>query len=170
MRIRALISLPLVLLTVFTPAIAPAGVFGIVRWLDVIGIPQPGNVVGSGTGAVTGGGVPWSTTKGSARLNLDTGDAKFDVRGLVLAGGNSIGTRGGIAQVKGTFVCDTNGSSGGGNSALVDTPLVALDDQGNAKFSGNVGALPVACIEPDIAFLIRTAGGSWLAFGAVRRP
>jgi hypothetical protein len=60
---------------------------------------------------------------------------------LVLAGGNSIGTRGTIAAVKGTPVCDTDGSAGG-NSVIVDTPLVELDERGNARFDGNVGALP----------------------------
>ena len=70
--------------------------------------------------------------------------------------------------MKGTLVCDTNGSAGGGK--LVDTDLVDLDAQGAASFAGNVGPLPVACSEPDIAFVIRTAGGSWIAHGAVRRP
>jgi hypothetical protein len=48
--------------------------------------------------------------------------------------------------------------------------------QGDAKFNGNVGPLPVACInEPDIAFLIRIVtpaefGGLWIAVGAVRIP
>jgi hypothetical protein len=32
-----------------------------VRWQSVIGIAQADNVVGSETGAVTGGGAPWST-------------------------------------------------------------------------------------------------------------
>src|SRR5262245_48594583 len=141
-----------------------------VRWSDIRGIIQPASVVGSGTGAVTGGGLPWSTSGGSAFVNLDSGLLKFSVRGLVLAAGNSIGTRSGIAQVKGTLVCDTNGSAGGGNSALVDTSLVDLDAQGNATFQGNVGPLPAECAEPDIAFLVRPGGGAWLAYGAVRRP
>jgi hypothetical protein len=152
---------------------APAAVLAespSVRWSDVRGIVVPASLVGSGTGAVTGGGVPWSTSGGSSSVNLNTGLVKFSVRGLVLAGGNSIGTRGGVTQVKGTLVCDTNGSAGGGNSALVDTDLVNLDEQGNARFQGNLGPLPAQCSEPDLAFLVRTAGGAWLAYGAVRRP
>jgi hypothetical protein len=89
---------------------------------------------------------------------------------LVLAGGNGIGTRAATNQVKGTLVCDTDGSAGGGNSTLVDTPLVDLDAQGSAKFNGNVGVLPTACSDPDIAFLIRIAAGRWIANGAVRKP
>jgi len=140
-----------------------------IQWADVRGIIQPLGVVGTGSGAVTGGGAPWSTTDGHVDVNLDGGKIDFDVHGLVLAAGNSIGTRAGIATVKGTLVCDTTGSLTG-NSALIDTDLVALDEQGNAHFNGAVGAFPAECSEPNIAFLIRTGGGAWLAFGAVRRP
>ncbi len=143
----------------------------IVLWEDIIGIIQAGNTVGSGTGQVTGGGQPWSTKQGSARVDLKTGKVEFLVRGLVLAGGNSIGTRDAVTQVKGTLVCDTNGSAGGGNSVLVDTELVPLDDQGDAHFVGDVDNLPPVCLtEPDIAFLIRTSGGAWIANGSVRKP
>jgi hypothetical protein len=142
-----------------------------VLWEDIIGIEQAANLVGSGTGQVTGGGQPWSTKQGSARVNLKTGMVEFLVQGLVFAGGNSIGTPGPVTQVKGTLVCDTNGSAGAGNSVLVDTDLVPLDDQGDAQFVGNVGDLPTVCLtEPDIAFLIRTSGGAWIANGSVLKP
>ena len=142
-----------------------------VLWDDIIGIIQAGNVVGLGTGHVTGGGQPWSTKQGNARVNLETGKVEFLVQGLVLAGGNSIGTPGPVTEVKGTLVCDTDGSAGGGNSVLVDTDLVPLDAQGDAQFVGDVGDLPPVCLtEPDIAFLIRTSGGAWIANGSVRKP
>jgi len=146
-----------------------------VRWEDVIGIIQAGNTVGSGAGQVTGGGQPWSTTGGSASVNLGDGNLHFRVQGLVLAGGNSIGTPDAITQVKGTLVCDTNGSAGGGSSTLVDSVAVPLSAQGDADFNGSLGPLPAACLnEPDIAFLIRIAGGAndgrWIANEAVRRP
>jgi hypothetical protein len=39
----------------------------------------------------------------------------------------------------GTLVCDTDGSaSGQKNSVIVDTPLVDLDDEGDAQFNGRV--------------------------------
>jgi hypothetical protein len=135
------------------------------EWRHIVGIISPGNTVGTGTGKVTGGGLPWSTSGGSAEVNLTTGDLRFHVDGLVLAGGNSIGTPDGVTSVKGTLVCDTTGA----NSTLVDTPLVTLSAQGDARFKGNVGALPAACTtQPNIAFLIRTGGGAWLASGMVR--
>jgi hypothetical protein len=148
---------------------AVAGLGDDLRWQSVIGIAQPNNVVGTGSGAVTGGGAPWSAFDGHANVDLERGEMNFDVRGLVLAGGNSIGTRGTIAAVKGTLVCDTDGSASG-NSVLVDTPLVELDERGNARFNGSIGALPSVCIsERDIAFLIRVGAGRWIANGTVLR-
>jgi hypothetical protein len=107
---------------------------------------------------------------------LATGQIQFVVKGLVLAGGNPIGTRADITAVKGTLVCDTNGSAGGGNSTLVQTVAVPLSLDGDANFTGSVGSLPAVCSsEPDLAFLIRIAevngvpvDGRWIAFGAVR--
>jgi hypothetical protein len=58
-----------------------------VRWKTVIGIIQAGNMVGS----IQGGGQPWSTLSGQARADLLSGRVEFEVRGLVLAGGNAIG-------------------------------------------------------------------------------
>jgi hypothetical protein len=135
------------------------------EWRHIVGIILAGNTVGTGTGKVTGGGLPWSTSGGSAEVNLTSGDLRFHVEGLVLAGGNAIGTPDGVTSVKGTLVCDTTGV----NSTLVDTPLVTLSAQGDARFKGNLGTLPAACTtQPNIAFLIRTGGGAWLASGMVR--
>jgi len=145
----------------------------VVRWKTIIGIIQPHNLVGSGTGQVTGGGSPWSALGGEATVNLRTGHIEFNVRGLVRAGGNAIGIPesllGPLTGVKGSLVCDTDGSAGGGNSTLVDTDLVPISSTGNARFSGFV-AVPAACLEPDIAFLVRILdGGVWIANGAVRQ-
>lgn len=140
-----------------------------VEWRQLVGVISPGNTVGTGSGKVTGGGTPWVVSNGSAEVNLTTGDIRFRVDGLVLAGGNSIGTPDGVTSVKGTLVCDTTGVLNSGNSTIVDTPLVTLSPQGNARFSGNLGALPLACTsQPNIAFLVRSGGGAWLAGGVVR--
>jgi hypothetical protein len=170
MSTRALIVAVTSALAAIVPAVALAADPNI-RWADIVGIIQAGNLVGSGGGQVTGGGQPWSTTRGSATVNLNTGDIHFRVEGLVLAGGNSIGTRDAITEVKGTLVCDTDGSAGAGSSTLVDTPLVPLSAQGDAEFNGSVGPLPGACIsEADIAFVVRIGAGRWIANGAIRRP
>ena len=172
MRKAALLGV-LLLLAVVTAS----GEDPVVRWRQVVGIIQAGNVVGSGTGAITGGSLPWNPqTLGVAQVNLATGEIQFVVKGLVLAGGNPVGTRGDITAVKGTLVCDTNGSAGGGNSTLVQTPAVPLSLDGDANFSGSVGSLPAVCSsEPDLAFLILVAevngvpvNGRWITSGAVR--
>jgi len=147
---------------------AAASGFSNIGWQSMMGIVQANAVVGSGTGAVTGGPSPWWSQSGRANVNPDNGIIHFEVHGLVLAVGNSIGTPGPVLKVKGTLVCDTDGSATGGNSVLVDTPLVDLDDQGNARFNGALGPLPAACVsEPDIAFLVRTSAGRWIANGTV---
>jgi len=142
----------------------------VIRWQSVIGIIQGGNVVGSGTGAFTGVPGPWSAQSGHVAVDLTQGRIQFDVRGLVFAAGNAIGNTGTVAQVRGTLVCDTDGSaSADKNSTFVDTPLVDLDEEGNAHFSGKV-SIPVVCAtETDIAFLIRTASGRWIGNGTVLR-
>ncbi len=139
----------------------------VVRWQSVIGIIQGGNVVGSGTGAATGAPGPWSAKNGHVKIDLTNGNIEFDVQGLVLAAGNSIGTPGTVSQVKGTVVCDTDGSASGGNSIIVDTPAVTLDEQGDARFNGTITVPAVCSTEPDMAFLIRTTSGRWLANGTV---
>jgi hypothetical protein len=140
----------------------------VARWQSVIGIIQGGNVVGTGTGAVTGAPGPWSAQGGHVTADLTHGKIEFDVRGLVFAAGNTIGNTGTVAQVKGTLVCDTNGSASA-NSILVETPLVDLDEEGDAHFSGKV-TMPAVCgTEPDIAFLIRLANGKWIGNGTVLR-
>ena len=80
---------------------SPAAAQQNVRWRSVVGVIQPGNVVGG----ITGGGQPWTTLGGHASVNLASSRVEFEVRGLVLAGGNSIGTPGANTQVKGTLVC-----------------------------------------------------------------
>ena len=170
MQTRLRKSLVIVALALGATQVAYADQSDVARWQSVIGIIQGGNVVGSGTGAVTGVPGPWSAQGGHASVDLTKGKIQFDVHGLVFAAGNAIGNTGTVAQVRGTLVCDTDGSaSAGKNSILVETPLVDLDEEGDAHFSGNV-TMPVVCAtEPDIAFLIRLASGKWIGNGTVLR-
>jgi hypothetical protein len=149
-----------------------------ISWRQVVGIIPAGNVVGSGSSAIPGGFLPWTTTSGSARVNLQNAEIHFTVRGLVFAGGSStitIGTPGPVTAVKGTLICDNDGSASDGNSVLVETQSVPLSATGDASFAGNLGMLPSVCSsEPDIAFFVRVSGfggnaveGPWIANGAV---
>jgi hypothetical protein len=140
-------------------AIAKPAAAESVRWRTVIGILQAGNLVGN----IAGGGQPWTTLGGHASADLSTGRVEFDVRGLVLAGGNTIGTPDAINQVKGTLVCDP-----GGLNLAFDTVLVPLNTRGDAEFAGIVGPIPTTCTPTNVVFLIRVAAGRWIANGAVR--
>ena len=158
------------LIAIGAPVAAQTAVGETLHWQSINGIAQANNVVGTGSGAVTGGGQPWSAQQGRASVDLETGRVSFDVRGLAFAGGNAVGTPGPVTQVKGTLVCDTDGSASGGNSAFVSTPLVDLDDEGNARFDGVLPSLPPVCAsETDVAFLITLASGRWIANGTVLR-
>jgi hypothetical protein len=148
-----------------------------VSWKQVVGIIPAGNTVGTGTGAVPGGFLPWTTTAGAAHVNLRNGEIQFAVRGLVFAGGGpgiTVGTPGPVTAVKGTLVCDVDGSASDRNSVLVETPSVPLSPTGDAMFRGHVDVPSVCSTESDIAFLVRvsafghsTVNGPWIANGAV---
>jgi hypothetical protein len=143
----------------------PSGTF--VRWASIVGIIQPGNVVGGNTGAslpgVTGAGQPWTTLGGEAIVDLTNSDVEFAVRGLVLAGGSAIGTTGPVTQIMGTLVCNP----GAATQAIINTAAVSLDAQGNASFKGSFSATTDACSATSVAFLITIPSGSWIANGAV---
>ncbi len=131
-----------------------------VSWETIIGIAQASNVVGG----ITGGGQPWSTLGGTVSVNLSEGTVEFAVRGLVLAGGNSIGTPGAVTSVTGTLVCGLTSTS----PTVIDTPAVPLSPLGDAVFNGSFNSSTVGCIGTQQAFLIRAVSGAWIANGAVR--
>jgi hypothetical protein len=145
-----------------TATASPSRADNIAVWRTIIGIAQAGNVVGG----ITGGGQPWSAREGAVLVVLDSGFVEFEVRGLVLAGGNTIGTPGPVTQVKGTLVC----GPGSASPTVIDTPLVPLDAQGNAEFSGSFSSSTGGCSATNVAFLVRTAGGAWIGNGSVRIP
>ena len=127
------------------------------EWKTIIGIEQAGNVVDG----ITGGGQPWSTLGGEASVDLRSGEVEFTVHGLVLAGGNSIGTPGAVVSVAGTVVC--------GVGVSVATPQVPLSPQGDAEFDGVV-AVPPGCKSSNIGLLLTAPNGQWIANASVRRP
>ncbi len=83
----------------------------VVHWRGIEGvITAPG--VDNPVGQVHSGAGPWTTKAGSARINLNSGEGSFEVEGLVLNGGTSSGTPGGVKSVVGTLVCNP-GNTGG---------------------------------------------------------
>jgi hypothetical protein len=153
-----------------------------VRWRSIKGVitaPDIDNPVGVVTTeqngqvllvnpGISSGTLPWTTTQGSARVNLATGAAAFEVEGLVLNGGNASGTPGPVDQVEGSLVCN----AGTTDEAILTTAPVPLSSTGDAEFSGNIGSVPSPCANP--LFLVRigpdfpAAGQRWIATGAVR--
>jgi hypothetical protein len=129
-----------------------------VGWQSIIGIIQPGNVVAG----IPGAGEPWSTLGGSAFVDLQTGEVQFQVRGLVLAGGNGIGTTGGATQVGVNLVCNPSSAA---PTIFRTGPSITLDAQGNASTFFSFGGATAACT--SVAFLIDLASGQWIAYGAV---
>ncbi len=176
-KLAASVSVFLVALLVSLGVTTAEAGSGKVKWERIRGVIVPGRAAG-GFNVVAGVeslGFSFTTEKGNANLNLRTGQLRFEVEGLVLAGtppGNVIGTRALATQtVKGTVVCNANAISG--PVVLVDTPPVPLSSRGDAEFDGIVD-LPAVC--EDTAFLIRVADptiglfNKWFAYGAVRRP
>ena len=137
-----------------------AGVIGVQGGNNPIGDPQHAHV-DSGTFA-------WTTRRGEARVNLDTGAMAFHVDGLVINGTASSGTPGPVTGVIGTLVCNPGVD---GAQALVDTPEVPLSAQGHAHFSGNIGPVPPVCSNPLFLIRISTPAGAlgrWIATGTER--
>ena len=132
-----------------------------VRWRTIVGnVNDPGT--SNPVAGIPSGGLPWTTTGGRARVNLTTGQIAFSVSGLVLNGGNASGTPDGVANVKGTLVCNPGTPA----QSVHDTATVPLSPEGDAEFIGTLGSLP-ACANP--LFLVRiVANNSWIATGAVR--
>jgi hypothetical protein len=159
-KVSAAAAIAFLTLSIASPANADS-----VRWRTVVGILQALNVVGG----ITGGGQPWTTLGGRARVDLDKSPLDFDVQGLVLAGGASVGTPDGIVQVKGTVVC---GATATAALQILDTTAIPLSPQRDADFSGPIGPIPSTCNATNVAFLVRIAGGAndgrWIANGAVR--
>ena len=116
----------------------------VVRWNNVEGVITALNV-DNPIADIHSGTFPWTTRSGHARVDLDTGVTRFDVRGLSINGAVFSGTPGPITAVTGTLVCDageldiTFEPSGGGYGHLAvhavtiqllghPVPVAAIDD------------------------------------------
>lgn len=115
------------------------------------GAPVANTVLG-----VAPGGRPWVIRKLVASFFAD-GSVNARGSGLLFAGGDLIGTRGTISQVKATLFCGGVG---------YDSLPADLDTRGNFTIRGQmVSAPPNPCTAPVL--LIRSVGGSWFAAGIV---
>jgi hypothetical protein len=108
------------------------------------------------------GGRPWAIDRLRARVRTD-GSITVRGEGLVLAGSDSVGTRGTVTHVAASFSCDP-GSAGS------TSPAAPLSVGGNFDIRGRLTPPPpVPCASP--ALLIRNATGNvlgaWFAGGTL---
>jgi hypothetical protein len=102
---------------------------------------------------VTPGGSPWVISRLSAEVKRD-GKISVEGRGLLLAGGDNIGTNGG-QSVRARLFCGSVGH---------DSALVPLDADGDFRIDSALTPTPPnPCATPVL--LIVSGGGSWFAAG-----
>ena len=137
-----------------------------VRWQSFAGVITAQNVDNPISRHIHSGTFAWTARGGTARVNLATGNANFNIQQLVINGSQFSGTRGPITQVTGTLVCNP----GADGESTHDTAAANLDAHGNAQITSNLGTLGT-CANP--LFLVRIfnpsgARGLWIATGVDR--
>lgn len=147
-------------------ALAAAPAFGgdkLVQFSGAIGVDP---VAGIAAGApvvntvlgVPPGGRSWVLRQFRGSVDND-GRVSLKGRGLLLGGGDGIGTRGAVTQVFATLFCSGVGYA---------SPAADLDLQGNFAIRGLLNPVPPSpCLTPVL--LVRNAAGtqSWFAAGIV---
>jgi hypothetical protein len=110
----------------------------------------------------------WVIEDLKADIDLDSGRIRVDGRGLLLGGGNTIGTNAG-QSVRATLICDVAIPTGATTPPLFDTdPPVALEANGDFRIDDTLSPRPPAvCASPVL--LIRNPGGAWFAAGILKR-
>lgn len=112
--------------------------------------PLPNTVRGTNPG-----GQPWVISRLSAEIRTD-GRISVAGGGLLIAGGDSIGTNAG-QRVRAKFYC--------GATPFLSDVDVALEPDGDFRLDGNlVGALPADCASP-VLLIVSSGNGNWFAAG-----
>ena len=102
---------------------------------------------------ISPGGQPWVISRLLADVRSD-GRISVDGRGLLLAGGNGIGTNGGLS-VKALLFCGTT---------MLASEAVPLEANGDFRIDGTLDAVPPQpCDTPTL--LIVNTGNRWFAAG-----
>jgi hypothetical protein len=120
------------------------------------------NVTRNVVRGVNPAGQLWDIGRFNATVTVD-GQISADGRGLLLAGGNSVGTRAAVTTVRATLICETVAPF-----TLRDSELVPLEVSGDFKVNGPLSPWPPDdCSSPVL--LIRNAGGTWFAAGFLKQ-
>jgi hypothetical protein len=120
--------------------------------------PATGLATANVVNGVGPGGQPWVIARLTADVRAD-GRITVDGRGLLLAGGNGIGTNGG-QSVEARLFC---------GGVAHDTGLVALEANGDFRIDDVLTGLPLPGTCDNPVLLIVNAGGRWFAAGIVER-
>jgi hypothetical protein len=108
----------------------------------------------------------WVISSLKADIRTD-GSIRVDGRGLLLAGGNAIGTNAN-QSVRATLICDTVITPPATTPPLFETGLVPLEANGDFRIDDVLTPAPPAeCASPVL--LIRNPAGAWFAAGIVKQ-
>lgn len=107
---------------------------------------------------VSPGAGPWRIADLKASVDLD-GRIKVRGRGLLLAGGNSIGQNAN-QRVFATLICEAAAPFVARNTDLAGVPL---EPNGDFRIDDTLNPAPSECLSPVL--LIRNTGGVWFAAG-----
>jgi hypothetical protein len=167
---RLLVAAPLLVLVALTPLRA-TGNDSLVRFDGGIGVDPVSGIASTApvlnvVRGVPPGGFPWVIKRLRAEVQT-SGEIHLEGRGLLLAGGNVLGTNGG-QKVLGILFCGTPGAAGAQGNATAhstDPAGVALDVNGDFRIDDFlVPTPPNPCDSP--ALLIATPGTPhWFAAG-----
>jgi hypothetical protein len=129
------------------------GGIGVIPVSSTVANAPVGDAVRNDVRGTAPGGQPWVIARLSADVKTD-GRISVDGRGLLLAGGNTIGTNGG-QSVRATLFC---------GAAAHTTGLVALEPNGDFRIEDVLTPTPPdPCNTPVL--LIVNSGGRWFAAG-----
>jgi hypothetical protein len=129
----------------------------LVRFEGGIGvIPARVGGVANTVRGVNPGGQVWVISRLSVDVSID-GRILVDGRGLLLGGGDSIGTNGG-QSVRARLFC------GAGTGVAFDSGLVPLETNGDFRIDGELSERPPSPCERPV-LLIVSGGGNWFAAG-----
>lgn len=103
------------------------------------------------------GGQPWVIARLEARIRMD-GSIRATGRGLLLAGGDGIGTTGN-QSVRAVLFCGPAATASEHSSELVP-----LEPDGDFKINGELSPAPPATCDTPV-LLIVNGGGAWFAAG-----
>ena len=114
---------------------------------------------------VQGGLNPWVINKFDARVE-ENGDIRAEGTGLVLAGGDNIGTPDSITTIAAQLFCRTGPTSFSAHSSRIH-PLAA---DGNFKFTDTLTPVPpFPCTDPALLIRANNSTGVWIAAGIPKK-